>query len=55
MSVLSKIKVVYDNYPLLRGMASYGIIWPISSLIQQTFETKDSGKLSFIIIYDLCV
>ncbi|OWR45031.1 mpv17-like protein 2 [Danaus plexippus] len=41
MSVLSKnIKLVFNKYPLLRGMASYGVIWPISSFIQQTFEGK---------------
>ncbi|VVC87416.1 unnamed protein product [Leptidea sinapis] len=29
------------KHPLFRGMASYGIIWPISSFIQQTFEGKN--------------
>ncbi|XP_045445935.1 mpv17-like protein 2 isoform X3 [Melitaea cinxia] len=41
MSVLSKnVIVAFKKYPVLRGMASYGIIWPISSFIQQTFEGK---------------
>ncbi|CAK1581905.1 unnamed protein product [Parnassius mnemosyne] len=40
MSVYSKIAVAFNNFPVLRGMASYGIIWPISSFIQQTFEGK---------------
>ncbi|XP_063531088.1 uncharacterized protein LOC134742084 isoform X2 [Cydia strobilella] len=41
MTVYSKCKVLFKKYPLLRGMASYSIIWPTSSLIQQTFEGKD--------------
>ncbi|XP_026329604.1 mpv17-like protein isoform X1 [Hyposmocoma kahamanoa] len=41
MGAFSKIRVAFKKYPLLRGMASYGIIWPISSLIQQTFEGKN--------------
>ncbi|XP_050345717.1 mpv17-like protein [Nymphalis io] len=41
MSVFSKnIIVAFKKYPVLRGMASYGTIWPISSFIQQTFEGK---------------
>lgn len=44
MGAFSKIRVAFKKYPLLRGMASYGVIWPISSLIQQTFEGKNLGK-----------
>lgn len=44
MGAFSKIRVAFKKYPLLRGMASYAIIWPISSLIQQTFEGKNIGK-----------
>ncbi|XP_041977673.1 mpv17-like protein isoform X2 [Aricia agestis] len=41
MSVLSKsVKVAFNKYPILRGMVSYGCIWPISSFIQQTVEGK---------------
>ncbi|XP_034840485.1 mpv17-like protein 2 [Maniola hyperantus] len=42
MSVWSKNAAVtiFKKYPLLRGMGSYSIIWPISSFIQQTFEGK---------------
>ncbi|XP_059054303.1 mpv17-like protein isoform X1 [Achroia grisella] len=41
MNVFSKLRVAFKKYPLLRGMASYGVIWPISSLIQQSFEGRD--------------
>ncbi|KAG6458777.1 mpv17-like protein [Manduca sexta] len=41
MGAYSKLRNVFIKYPLLRGMASYGVIWPISSLIQQTFEGKN--------------
>ncbi|CAG9783749.1 unnamed protein product [Diatraea saccharalis] len=41
MGALSKLQVAFKKYPLLRGMASYAIIWPISSLIQQSFEGKN--------------
>ncbi|XP_021181366.1 mpv17-like protein [Helicoverpa armigera] len=40
MGAYSKITNAFKKYPLLRGMASYSIIWPGSSLIQQTFEGK---------------
>ncbi|CAH0406488.1 unnamed protein product [Chilo suppressalis] len=41
MGALSKIRTAFKKYPLLRGMASYSVIWPISSLIQQSFEGKN--------------
>ncbi|KAI8434978.1 hypothetical protein MSG28_003431 [Choristoneura fumiferana] len=41
MTVYSKLKVAFKKYPLLRGMASYSVIWPLSSLIQQSFEGKN--------------
>lgn len=44
MGAYSKIVKVFKKYPLLRGMASYSIIWPGSSLIQQTFEGKTVGE-----------
>lgn len=46
MGAFSKIYTAFRKYPLLRGMASYSIIWPTSSLIQQTFEGKRFGKFS---------
>lgn len=41
MGALSKLRVVFKKYPLLRGMASYSVIWPLSSLIQQSFEGRN--------------
>ncbi|KAJ0180535.1 hypothetical protein K1T71_003939 [Dendrolimus kikuchii] len=41
MPGFSKFVNAFKKYPLLRGMASYSIIWPISSLIQQTFEGRN--------------
>ncbi|XP_072944065.1 PXMP2/4 family protein 4-like [Epargyreus clarus] len=41
MTVYSKVLKAFKKYPLLRGMASYSVIWPLSSFIQQTFEAKD--------------
>ncbi|XP_075970088.1 mpv17-like protein [Anticarsia gemmatalis] len=40
MGAYSKLYTAFKKYPLLRGMVSYSIIWPASSLIQQTFEGK---------------
>lgn len=44
MGVYSKLFTIFRKYPLLRGMASYSIIWPTSSLIQQTVEGKNFGE-----------
>ncbi|KAL0893911.1 hypothetical protein ABMA27_014007 [Loxostege sticticalis] len=49
MGGFSKLRTVFKKYPLIRGMASYSVIWPISSLIQQTFEGK-----SFVAISENC-
>lgn len=41
MAAFSKnVYAVFKKYPLLRGMISYGIMWPTSCFIQQTFEGK---------------
>ncbi|CAD0196798.1 unnamed protein product [Chrysodeixis includens] len=39
----SRIYNAFSKYPLLRGMASYSVIWPTSSLVQQTFERNKFG------------
>ncbi|KAJ8722709.1 hypothetical protein PYW07_003889 [Mythimna separata] len=44
MGAYSKIYNAFKKYPLLRGMTSYSIIWPTSSLIQQSFEGKTVGN-----------
>ncbi|CAH0720838.1 unnamed protein product, partial [Brenthis ino] len=41
MATLSKnIVTVFKKYPVVRGMISYGIMWPTSCFIQQTLEGK---------------
>lgn len=44
MSALSKsVMAVFSKYPIVRGMVSYGVSWPVSSFIQQTIEGKRFG------------
>lgn len=43
-SLLSKIKVLATKYPMIRGMVSYSLIWPTSSIIQQSIEGKTWGS-----------
>ncbi|XP_055711217.1 mpv17-like protein [Phlebotomus papatasi] len=41
MSVfLRKLKLVTSQYPILRGMIAYSIIWPMGSLVQQTIAGR---------------
>ncbi|KAG7307613.1 hypothetical protein JYU34_007835 [Plutella xylostella] len=59
MGVYSKLFTIFRKYPLLRGMASYSIIWPTSSLIQQTvegknFETYDWRRCARYGLYGSC-
>lgn len=49
MSFLKKLKVLTTKYPVLRGMISYSIIWPTSSLLQQTVEGKSLGNFGTFI------
>lgn len=44
--VFSRICVCFKKYPLLRGVATYAIIWPISNLCQQTIAGKE--KFDFV-------
>ncbi|XP_022185876.1 mpv17-like protein isoform X1 [Nilaparvata lugens] len=39
--VLQKVKDVSSKYPVIRGMVSYAVIWPIGSLVQQTIAGVD--------------
>ncbi|XP_050329044.1 uncharacterized protein LOC126758726 [Bactrocera neohumeralis] len=39
-AILQHFKTMLQRYPVTRGMVSYSLIWPTSSLIQQTFEGK---------------
>lgn len=38
---LSVVKSIFRNHPIVKGMATYSIIWPAGSLIQQTIDGKD--------------
>lgn len=43
--VLSKMFIsTITKSPLLRGMAAYGILWPVSSLVQQSASGNYSSK-----------
>lgn len=44
MAVLSRLSLVVKRYPIVRGMLSYALIWPTSSLIQQTFIQKKTWE-----------
>uniref|UniRef100_A0A1L8D9C2 Putative conserved plasma membrane protein n=1 Tax=Nyssomyia neivai TaxID=330878 RepID=A0A1L8D9C2_9DIPT len=35
-----KLKLVTSQYPILRGMIAYSVIWPTSSVIQQSIAGK---------------
>ncbi|XP_055844199.1 mpv17-like protein isoform X2 [Episyrphus balteatus] len=43
-TLFSKFKVLATKYPMVRGMVSYSLIWPTSSIIQQTIEGKSWGS-----------
>ncbi|XP_074031240.1 mpv17-like protein [Leptinotarsa decemlineata] len=38
--IFSKIVALTRHYPVVRGMISYGMIWPTSCIIQQTIAGK---------------
>ncbi|XP_037942579.1 protein sym1-like isoform X1 [Teleopsis dalmanni] len=42
--LLQNMKVLLGKYPVVRGMISYSLIWPTSSVIQQTIEGKRWGE-----------
>ena len=39
---LVKFREVTKKYPVVRGMASYTVIWPVASLIQQKIIGKEN-------------
>ncbi|XP_060527962.1 mpv17-like protein [Cylas formicarius] len=39
-SVLSRMVAFTSKHPVIRGMISYGALWPTSSIIQQTISGK---------------
>lgn len=57
MSTVSKILAFSKKYPVTRGIASYAVIWPIGSLVQQTLageEKYDYGKVGRFCLYGSC-
>lgn len=55
---LSQVILFSKKYPLSRGMASYAIIWPLGSIIQQTIISEDKidfAKVGRFCLYGSCV
>lgn len=41
-TILKALKKVGEQYPILRGMATYSLLWPTSNLVQQSMDkTRD--------------
>ncbi|XP_045582166.1 PXMP2/4 family protein 4 isoform X2 [Procambarus clarkii] len=44
--LLKAIKRVGEHYPIVRGMATYSVLWPTSNLVQQSLDkTRDKYDL----------
>ena len=41
LRIFTKFREVTKKYPVARGMASYSVIWPVASLMQQKIIGKD--------------
>ncbi|XP_045473737.1 mpv17-like protein [Harmonia axyridis] len=48
MVLLSKVRAFTNKYPIIRGILSYGAIWPVSNVIQQTMAGKKIDNLDWI-------
>lgn len=44
--VLGKLNIIFNKYPISRGMVAYSILWPVSNLCQQKMSGK--RKLDFV-------
>lgn len=56
VGVLSRMAAFTNRHPIVRGMISYGTIWPTSNLIQQTvagntWENYDWKQVARFSIY----
>ena len=41
-TILKTLKRVGEQYPILRGMTTYSVLWPSSNLVQQSMDkTRD--------------
>lgn len=57
LSVLQKVKNFTTKYPVTRGMASYAVIWPVGSIIQQTItgvEEYDYARAARFCVFGSC-
>jgi protein Mpv17 len=52
-AVLSRTLVYFNKYPLLRGVATYAIIWPVSNLCQQAIAEKEKFDFVQVLRYSL--
>ncbi|XP_055302379.1 mpv17-like protein isoform X2 [Sitodiplosis mosellana] len=44
---MSRIREIFNKYPLFRGMLSYSLIWPTSALIQQKIAGKSWDSIDW--------
>lgn len=54
---MSHVVAFSKKYPLSRGIASYAIIWPLGSIIQQTILSEDKydfAKVGRFCLYGSC-
>ncbi|XP_075221071.1 uncharacterized protein LOC142324195 isoform X3 [Lycorma delicatula] len=57
VSVFQKVKQIVTKYPVIRGMASYAVIWPVGSIIQQAIagvEDYDFARAARFSLYGGC-
>jgi protein Mpv17 len=52
-AVFSRTLVYFNSYPLLRGVATYAIIWPVSNLCQQAITGKEEFDFVEALRYSL--
>lgn len=46
-TLLKVIRTVGEQYPIVRGMATYSVLWPTSNLVQQSLDkTRDGYDLT---------
>lgn len=48
MAVMSRFAALTTKYPVVRGMLSYSITWPVSSLIQQAITGRKLDNFDYI-------
>lgn len=44
LAIINIRKVLDKLNPLTKGMLTYGVLWPVGSLLQQTISGKRYGK-----------